>query len=61
MCFDHDSEPPVSAGGRAVSTHDLSLTAVDGNEFSAFEAYGEDSSRAAIVVLPDVSGLFQFY
>jgi len=61
MCFDHDSEPPVSAGGRAVSTHDFTLTAVDGNEFSAFEAYGEDSSRAAIVVLPDVRGLFQFY
>lgn len=61
MCFDHDSEPPVAAGDRAVTTHDSTLTAVDGNEFMVFEAYGEKSSRVAIIVLPDVRGLFQFY
>lgn len=61
MCFDHDSEPPGVAGDRAITTHDLTVTAGDGNEFMAFEAYGEEKSRAAIVVLPDVRGLFQFY
>ncbi len=61
MCFDHDSEPPVAAGDRPVTTHDSTLTAVDGNELMVFEAHGEKPSRAAIIVLPDVRGLFQFY
>ena len=61
MCFDHDSEPPIPAGDRAITTNDLTLNAGDGNEFMAFEAYGEEQSKAAIVVLPDVRGLFQFY
>jgi carboxymethylenebutenolidase len=37
------------------------LTAEDGNQFMAFEAIGDEESRAAVVVLPDVRGLFQFY
>jgi carboxymethylenebutenolidase len=61
MCFDHDSEPPVAAGDRAVTTRDLTLTADDGNVLMAFEAVGEEPSDAAVVVLPDVRGLFQFY
>lgn len=61
MCFDHDSEPPIAAGDRSITTHDLTMTARDGNQFMAFEAYDEERSRAAIVVLPDVRGLFQFY
>ncbi len=61
MCFDHDSEPPVAAGDRAVTSRDLTLTASDGNEFMAFEAVGDEESDAAVVVLPDVRGLFQFY
>ena len=61
MCFDHDSEPPVPAGDRDITTRDMTLTAGDGNELMAFEAFGEEESRAAVVVLPDVRGLFQFY
>ena len=61
MCFDHDSEPPVAAGDRAVTTRDLTLTADDGNVFMASQAVGEVPSDAAVVVLPDVRGLFQFY
>lgn len=61
MCFDHDSEPPVGAGARAVTTRDLTLTADDGNRLMAFEAVGEEASAAGVVVLPDVRGLFQFY
>ncbi len=61
MCFDPDSSPPIPAGGREITTNDLTLTARDGNEFSAFEAFGEERSEAAVVVLPDVRGLFQFY
>lgn len=61
MCFDHDSEPPINSGERPVTTSELILTADDGNQFMAFEAIGEEASRAAVVVLPDVRGLFHFY
>jgi len=61
MCFDHDSSPPVGEGDRPVTTADITLTADDGNEFMAFEARGDEASPAAVVVLPDVRGLFQFY
>ena len=61
MCFDNDSEPPVAAGDRAITTADLTMTTADGNELMAYEAYGAEKSRAGIVVLPDVRGLFQFY
>ncbi|MGI9666224.1 MAG: dienelactone hydrolase family protein, partial [Acidimicrobiia bacterium] len=37
----------------------LTLTAEDGNEFTAFEAVS--GSDVAVLVLPDVRGLFQFY
>ncbi len=39
MCFDHDSEPPIGAGDRSITTHDLTMTARDGNQFMAFEAF----------------------
>lgn len=61
MCFDHDSKPPIPDGGRAITVANLTLTARDGNEFAAFEAAGDENSKAAVVVLPDVRGLFQFY
>ena len=61
MCFDHDSSPPMAEGDRPVTTADITLTADDGNEFMAFEARGDEASPAAVVVLPDVRGLFQFY
>lgn len=61
MCFDHDSEPPIPAGDREVATEDLTLTSADGNRFMAFEARGEEASPTAVVVLPDVRGLYRFY
>jgi carboxymethylenebutenolidase len=61
MCFDRDSEPPIPAGDREVTGEKLTLIAGDGNELMAFSAYGEDESPAAVVVLPDVRGLFSFY
>jgi carboxymethylenebutenolidase len=61
MCFDHDSEPPIPSGDRAVTTDDLTLTAADGNELLAYSARGDDESPTAVVVLPDVRGLYQFY
>ena len=61
MCFDHDSEPPVPAGEREATGRDLTLTARDGNRFAAFEAAGDPASESAVVVLPDVRGLYRFY
>lgn len=61
MCHDHDSHPPVEAGGRAATGADLTLTARDGNRFSAYAAAGSPPSPAGVVVMPDVRGLFRFY
>lgn len=61
MCFDHDSEPPIAGGSRPASGSDITLTADDGNELMAFLAEGDEPSGTAVVVLPDVRGLFQFY
>ncbi len=61
MCFNHDSEPPVPEGDRQATGRDLTLTARDGNEFAAFEAAGANPSETAVVVLPDVRGLYRFY
>ena len=62
MCFAPDSQPPVAPiTGASVDTRNLVLTAADGNRFSAFEARGSGDGGAAILILPDVRGLFAFY
>lgn len=60
MCFDFDSTPPIPhLHGGAVEHRDLTLVSADGTEFMAFEATG--GGDVAILVLPDVRGLFRFY
>jgi len=62
MCFDFDSLPPVPViRGAAVSHRRLELEAADGNRFAAFEAQPDEPGGAAVVVLPDVRGLYRFY
>lgn len=64
MCFDLDSQPPITPQyGIPIRTEDLVLSAVDGARFNAFAAHCDSvtPSEAAIVVLPDVRGLFSFY
>lgn len=61
MCVEADAHPPIEPKGTA-HTRRLQLTADDGNIFDAFEATTDDEpTRTAVVVLPDVRGLFQFY
>jgi carboxymethylenebutenolidase len=62
MCFDHDSRPPIQriAGG-ALDSSELTLTADDGNRFSAFVARAAEPSGAGMLVLPDVRGLHAYY
>ncbi len=62
MCFDLDSEPPVTRiAGAAVSHDGLVLTAADGNELAAFLAAPDRPTTTGIVIFPDVRGLFHFY
>jgi carboxymethylenebutenolidase len=62
MCFELDSDPPIPRiAGAAVDHRDVTLTAADGTAFAAFEATGGNASGPAVVVLPDVRGLYRFY
>jgi len=62
MCVPYDSRPPIAPiSGAAVATRDLTLTSADGTKFAAFYAGGGQPGSPAIVVLPDVRGLFKFY
>lgn len=61
MCFDADSEPPIGESGAAVRTRRISLEATDGNQFDAFDAMPDLATETAVLVLPDVRGLFRFY
>jgi carboxymethylenebutenolidase len=64
MCFDVDSQPPITPlYGAAVRTEELVLSSVDGTRFNAFAAHSDSviPSTSAIVVMPDVRGLFSFY
>ena len=51
--------PPIA--GAAIDTEDVTLTASDDTEFATFVARAEKPLGAAIVVMPDVRGLFPFY
>jgi carboxymethylenebutenolidase len=63
MCVDHDARLPALPEGSHPTTHDrLVLEAADGNRFNALTARPtSDTSEKAVLVLPDVRGLFGFY
>ncbi len=62
MCYEHDALPPLPpVSGGAVSKEDIVLTAADGNRFAALAASGGNEAGSAVVVLPDVRGLYTFY
>ena len=62
MCFDNDSSPPIPVlSGGALTHEDLVLEASDGAKLAAFAALPDEPSDAALVILPDVRGLYRFY
>lgn len=62
MCVPPDSVPPIPpVEGGSGPIRRLVLEAVDGNRFNAFEAFPSVPGDAAVIVLPDVRGLFGFY
>ncbi|MPZ53798.1 MAG: dienelactone hydrolase family protein [Acidimicrobiia bacterium] len=61
MCVAADALPPLDISGDADASS-LVLTAPDGNVFNAYEAMAEGGpTPRAVIVLPDVRGLFPFY
>lgn len=62
MCFELDSSPPIAPiAGAAVDARDLVLRSSDGTPFAAYFAKAGTPSGAAVVILPDVRGLYRFY
>jgi carboxymethylenebutenolidase len=68
MCFAYDALPPdlpadlalpPLAGGAGAEL--LELTSADGTTFSAALAESPQPSGSAVVILPDVRGLYRFY
>ena len=61
MCVDADAQTPIPPSGHAHG-RPIRLAADDGTEFKAFEAIGTGGpTQSAVIVLPDVRGLFPFY
>lgn len=62
MCFELDARPPVPPiAGAAVDAEDLVLRSTDGTPFAAYAARSREPRGPAVVVMPDVRGLFRFY
>ena len=62
MCYSDDASPPLPpVRGGATNHGDLKLTSADGTEFDAYFAHPDAPSSRAMIVLPDVRGLHDFY
>lgn len=64
MCVPYDSHPPAPPrpiAGAAADAERLTLTAADGARLAAYLARAAEPRGPAVVVLPDVRGLFGFY
>jgi carboxymethylenebutenolidase len=62
MCYDDSARPPLPPVRGGASNHgDLKLTSADGTEVDAYFAHPDAPSTNAMIVLPDVRGLHDFY
>lgn len=61
MCYDDNARPPLPPSRGEAQGEELVLTAEDGNRFAAYLAQPSNTSRAQIVIYPDVRGLHGFY
>jgi carboxymethylenebutenolidase len=66
MCFAHDARPPeLPADLRRIAGaapgERLELTSADGTRFAAYVSVPPGAGRTAVVILPDVRGLYRFY
>lgn len=62
MCYDDGAQPPDPPGAaNGARGADLVLTASDGNRFAAYQAIPASTSRAQVIIYPDIRGLHTFY
>ncbi len=62
MCYDDNARPPMPPGASGhAHGEELVLTAADGNQYAAYVARPARSSRAQILIYPDIRGLHLFY
>ena len=62
MCYDDNARPPyLPIVGGSADGQDIVLTALDGNQFSAYIAYAGKPTGAQVLIYPDIRGLHQFY
>src|SRR5215212_11304369 len=62
MCHDPDSRPPAPPRiGDVAERGTLTLSAVDGTEFSAAVALPAEPAQVGVVILPDIRGLHPYY
>lgn len=62
MCVPADAQPPVIPDPQNRPTGQrIRLASADGTTFAAYEVAADQPTGNAIVVLPDVRGLFSFY
>jgi carboxymethylenebutenolidase len=66
MCFDHDALPPdLPAGVRRLAggagADITEATSADGTRFSVAVARSPQPSDPAVVIIPDIRGLYRFY
>ncbi|MGH9043323.1 MAG: dienelactone hydrolase family protein [Acidimicrobiales bacterium] len=62
MCHDNDSRPPAPPGSdNSGEGADIHLNSADGTQLMAYHARPKDPNGAAVVILPDIRGLHEFY
>jgi carboxymethylenebutenolidase len=62
MCYDSNARPPIPPGESGTAHgEDVVLTSSDGTRFAAYLAAPDQPTGAAILIMPDVRGLHQFY
>ena len=64
MCFSDRARPPIAPlAGAAIDSEPITLRSGDGTEFMAFAARPDEqaANAPAMVVMPDVRGLYPFY
>ena len=62
MCFAPDATPPPLPSGRPpLPGERIELTSADGTRFAAYRVTPAEPNGRAVMVLPDIRGLFAFY
>ncbi len=63
MCYDDQARPPAPEGATGPAHgEDIVLTAADGSQFAAYFATPDQlTSKAQVIIYPDIRGLHQFY